>query len=158
MTVQWLSSCLPQDSLCLYLYALFDISIIWWHDADGYHDGLAVPPQGILEKHCQGRVSVRNPHLRFSHQDFLLSQTTSTLKQNHYHCIYFLTFWPSDCLASADITFPRLKLIRILSYEKEWERNCGPSCSMVCKGRRICKTLHCSSCLEWDVCKQKKSW
>ena len=73
MTVQWLSSCLPQDSLCLYLYALFDISIIWWHDADGYHDGLAVPPQGILEKHCQGRVSVRNPHLRFSHQDFVLA-------------------------------------------------------------------------------------
>ena len=59
--------------LCLYLYALFDISIIWWHDADGYHDGLAVPPQGILEKHCQGRVSVRNPHLRFSHQDFVLA-------------------------------------------------------------------------------------
>ena len=37
-------------------------------------------------------------------------------KKNHYHCIYFLTFWPSDCLASADITFPRLKLIQILSY------------------------------------------
>ena len=58
----------------LYLYALLAIvCIVWWLDADGYHDGLAVTPQGILEKHCQGRVSVRNPHLRFSHQDFVLA-------------------------------------------------------------------------------------
>ena len=57
----------------VYIYALFDIDIILWHDAD-YHDGLAVPPQGILKKHCQGRVSVRNANLRFCHQDFVLAQ------------------------------------------------------------------------------------
>ena len=45
MIVQWLSCCSPQDNLCLYLYALFDINILRWHGADGCHDCLAFPLQ-----------------------------------------------------------------------------------------------------------------
>ena len=31
--------------------------------ASSYHDGLAVAPQRVLEKHCEGRVPVGHPDL-----------------------------------------------------------------------------------------------